>query len=51
MTITGTTLSGGQAKPGETVILKQNGSVIATGIKQPDGSVSVGGTAYKPVGS
>ena len=51
MTTTGTTLSGGQAKPGETVVLKQNGSVIGTGVKQGDGSVSVGGVTYKPAGN
>ena len=50
MNITGTTLSGGQAKPGETVILKQNDSVIGTGVKQGDGSVSANGTTYKPIG-
>ena len=50
MNVTGTTPTGGQAKPGETVILKQNGSVIGTGVKQGDGSVSANGTSYKPVG-
>lgn len=50
MSITATTLSGGVARPGEQVVIKQGGSVIGTGIKQGDGSINAGGTIYRPTG-
>ena len=47
---TGTSPSGGVARPGEQVIIKQGGAVVGTGIKQGDGSVNAGSTVYRPTG-